>query len=564
MNDLSAVGDRSSSAVTEGSAISSGSGGTAAATSSDCTPTTSRARSVVQEQLSRTTSLLEDVHPCVQATGGDLGKDSTSDLGCPYAVTVGRTPHRELGPPPSGGGSATTLNTGNSEVPAATHLPQQGGEHELNLDACIHPKQVAFLTGIGEMVRQHARQHRQQNRATRRRDDASACSSSCSDTERHAARLSVGALISAEGQRVRMHLVQAAASASSSGCQADSSSSEKRSCEGICGRYQTAFSLCTIISAFQPRKASYWQDDHLVEPYHGESYGPIAQRSRFNKSDDNSVSGERDDDVNRSGPAADGGLLCNAASSAENGDYNDENFEPADGAPSDVADDDRAMRSYGKMLIHNGCRSDNVFSDAFFLDKGNITGGERRKKLIVLHSYRASVISFVDKKVLKKDINNHFYVQHPELEVREIKLTHMRAIRTDLLNLALEENSPVELATVAYANWYFERLIMRGMVGKRNRRLALAVCLLLAIKFVETGDVHRKIQYLKARIRHDDAFKGVTWQKTQEWEFCAYVGLEFTLLPSPGNRVVETHLERLLAQVNLTSQEYYSKKFAWP
>lgn len=182
----------------------------------------------------------------------------------------------------------------------------------------------------------------------------------------------------------------------------------------------------------------------------------------------------------------------------------------------------------------------------------------------MLPSYRASVISFVETKVLKKDLNNIFYVQHPELEIREIKLTHVRKMRADLLNLALEENSPIEVVTVAYANWYFERLIMRGMVGKRNRKVALAACVLLAIKFIETGDIHRKIHYLKARFRQIEAFAGVTWQKVQEWEFRAYVGLDFTLMPENDNKVVETHLERLLGEINLTSQEYYSKKFALP
>ncbi|CCW68612.1 unnamed protein product [Phytomonas sp. Hart1] len=231
------------------------------------------------------------------------------------------------------------------------------------------------------------------------------------------------------------------------------------------------------------------------------------------------------------------------------------------------------------MLKRHVYRANPAFSDAFFLDSGTITGGERRKKLIVLPSYRTSVISFVDKKILKKDLNNHFYVQHPELEVCGVKLTHLRKIKNELLVYALEDDSPLELSTLAHAYWYFERLVIQGMVSKANRKVLLAACTLLAIKFLETGDVSRKLQYFHNRWRlfhfvsgmlvgseaeEDEDNIKVDWKQVERNEFPVYVGLDFTLLPDLGSNVITTHIERLLQQINVTFQEYYSKKFVSP
>lgn len=249
------------------------------------------------------------------------------------------------------------------------------------------------------------------------------------------------------------------------------------------------------------------------------------------------------------------------------------------------------MRSYRKVLARQQYRNNAAFANAYFLDSGNITGGERRRKMISLPSYRVSMISFVDKKILKKDLNNNFYVQHPELEVREIKLTHLRKIKHELLVYALEDNSLLDLTTMAHAYWYLERLIVQGMVGKYNRKEIMAACVLLAIKFLETGDITKKIAYFKNRWRRfhnvsgvhvgnvnamlggagarqveedDEEVAHVDWAKVEAQEFPVYVGLDFTLLPDGDGQVIKTHIERLLQLINVTSQEYYSKKFVSP
>lgn len=260
--------------------------------------------------------------------------------------------------------------------------------------------------------------------------------------------------------------------------------------------------------------------------------------------------------------------------------------------------DEQRMISYGK--IFNGTRKRDVhsaFYDAYFLDTGQITCGERRRKTMALPGYRTSFITFVEKKKLKKDLNAHFYVQHPSLEVREIKLTQLRKIRYELLYYVLEPSRSIDISTAAYAYWYFERLAEQGMVDKTNRKVILAACVLLAIKFLGE-DTNKKITLFgqcwlrchkqgaggvgrgtavatgvasagplgspTAEEKEEERVATVDWKEVLHIEFSVFVGLDFTLFPDKGSNVVMDHVDRLLLQINVTSQEYFSKNFSVP
>ncbi|ORC87043.1 putative cyclin dependent kinase-binding protein [Trypanosoma theileri] len=536
---------------------------------------TTMAAGLNENDLARATAVLMSFSPkSVRVCVDEPASSRTSVKERRSAVSSSHLQDRQV---PSDSSSTTSTNSHpmddtRSSTPllplqATTQEPQVPCSNELHLG------QLSFLTNVGEMARVAAlkksseRIHGekgQQSHSQHQRQGSRLEWDTESTPMGRGKQLSIDKLVHSEGQRVRLRFIPA------SSLYLQQKYLKRTEENTLAAEFYigTAVSISTILSSFAPPKASYWEDDRLVVPYLGERYGPAAHPHRSNKSDENGGDETGDGSGTRNGSWRD--------DNNDNNDNNDDVYYPADESEDSESmneaegtwnrrhREDNTMRSYGKLLTQHRCQNEPVFHDAFFLDTGNITGGERRKKLIVLPSYRASVISFVDNKVLKKDINSDFYVQHPELEVREIKLTHVRRIRADLLNFALEESSPIEVVTMAYANWYLERLIMRGMVGKRNRRLALAVCILLAIKFIETGDIHRKIHYAKTRFRQDEAFAGVTWSKVQAWEFTAYVGLEFTLLPENGNNVVETHLQRLLGQINVTAQEYYSKKFALP
>lgn len=196
------------------------------------------------------------------------------------------------------------------------------------------------------------------------------------------------------------------------------------------------------------------------------------------------------------------------------------------------------------------------FSNPFYLDDPDITG-ERRRKRMHLRAYLCTVISFADKRSEKKDINRQFFQRHPLLELKDIKLSHIRSIKTSLLQLCLEESSPLELATIAYATWYFERLITGLHVTKQNRKLMVAVSVTLSIKFWESGNVARKLQY--AWTKMEDLF-GVDTPQVKAAEFLVFAALEFTLLPASFSLGM-VYTERLLHIMNIGVQEYYSKNF---
>jgi hypothetical protein len=208
---------------------------------------------------------------------------------------------------------------------------------------------------------------------------------------------------------------------------------------------------------------------------------------------------------------------------------------------------DYAVRSIGCPALTN----------PFFLDDPDIAG-ERRRKRLHFRSYLCTVISFADKRNEKKDINQQFFLRHPNLEPRDIKLSHIRSIKTSLLQLCLEETSPVELGTIAFAAWYWERLVATLHVAKQNRKLMVAVCVTLAIKFWEMGNVTKKLMW--AWTKMEELF-GVDPVKIRHAEFLVFAALDFTLLPPAESDIGRVYGERLLQIMNITWQEYFSKNF---
>ncbi|RNF02377.1 cyclin dependent kinase-binding protein [Trypanosoma conorhini] len=527
-------------------------------------------------------SLCRRPRPAVEAHWSSSGTDNTQGAGRRDNLPLPLTGPQH----PSLSGSPNTALPSSSVTGAASSLSSLAAPQTppTAAAATLLPGQVAFLTSVGEMARRVALRQKSMHRGEEHHGSRQGGEMEWSVLRQGEAPLSVSTLVREEGQRVRMRFIPGAPSRQQShrlrnhthagaaegeaeGVTKKATKNDRMSFSGDRRvadiQYDQPVSLCTIISCFAPPKESYWQDDRLVEPYPGEYYGAGGQRRRGNRSDDNSTTARRDDGGTGSDLGDEGSCGLDVTDTGESSS----DFESCDGPECLLqrrGRSEKAMRSYGKLLTQLRGRSDPVFHNAFFLDTGTISCGERRKKLIALQSYRASVISFVGGKVQIKDKNNDFYVQHPELEMRGIQLTHLHEARNDLIYFVIEKSSPIELVTAAHANWYFERLVMRGMVGERNRGRALAACLLLAVKFLETGDIYRKIQHLKTLVRVDEAFAGLTWQQVQEWEFRAYVGLEFTLMPEKGNHVIEAHMERLLGVYNLTSQEYYSKNFKFP
>ena len=192
--------------------------------------------------------------------------------------------------------------------------------------------------------------------------------------------------------------------------------------------------------------------------------------------------------------------------------------------------------------------------DPYWLDDPEIMS-ERRRKTLAYASYRCSIITHGDAAQVKDDIDAKFFVKHPQLEQRGLRLTAIRQIKVLLLSLAMEAGSPFDVAAVVHAVGYFESLVLRNHVGTGNRNLVAAVCMVLAVKFLETaveGDSD-KVTHLFDRL--EDVF-GYSRQQLLASEFAVLAKLEFDLVLPP--RYAFTHLLRLLGLHNLSLVEHFA------
>jgi hypothetical protein len=162
----------------------------------------------------------------------------------------------------------------------------------------------------------------------------------------------------------------------------------------------------------------------------------------------------------------------------------------------------------------------------------------------------SSIITYVNKKDLKETLNEQFREKHPQLPP-SLTLSKIRNCKKETMLFCVKIG--LELSTVALAMINFERLCLKGIVTKYNRKLSMAVSLILAFKFHEDGfDSNKKKKYLlmdffdkEWDLPPDDIF---------EAEFGALVHLGFLLhVPYQHLHVVYT---RLLNMLNRTSTQY--------
>ena len=162
----------------------------------------------------------------------------------------------------------------------------------------------------------------------------------------------------------------------------------------------------------------------------------------------------------------------------------------------------------------------------------------------------SSIIHFVNKADLKESLNEKFRERHPNLPP-SLTLSKIRNLKKETLLTCVSIG--IEISTVAIAMINFERLCMKSLVTKYNRRLSMAVSLLLAVKFNETvyDDYHGM---LNALLSFFDREWDLPKKQVFEAEFGAFVHLGFTL-QLPFHHVYLMY-SRLLKLLNETSKHY--------
>lgn len=193
-----------------------------------------------------------------------------------------------------------------------------------------------------------------------------------------------------------------------------------------------------------------------------------------------------------------------------------------------------------------------LYDPDFFDDPSMLHGAHRYvlQRKAATGPIISSIIHFVNKQELKESLNEQFRERHPNLPP-SLTLSKVRNLKKETLLACMSIG--FEMSTVAIAVISFERLCMKSIVTKYNRRLSMAVSLLLAVKFNETmhSNYHSMVNAL---FNFFDREWDLPRKQIFEAEFGAYVHLGFTL-QIPFHHVYLMY-SRLLKLLNETSKHY--------
>ncbi|KAG0169713.1 CDK5 and ABL1 enzyme substrate 1 [Apophysomyces sp. BC1034] len=180
--------------------------------------------------------------------------------------------------------------------------------------------------------------------------------------------------------------------------------------------------------------------------------------------------------------------------------------------------------------------------DPYFLDNDSYA-----KLCAVSSSLGTSSGQNVRPSDIKRELNEQFRLAHPEL-APEITLSKIRSIKSHLLDIG--KAADLEVSSVAHAFVYFEKLVVKNVVTKKNRKLIAACCIFLATKVNEAKRAWfpRLLEAIDDELDEDA-------EEVHGHEFAVFADLEFDLyIP---RREFMPHFERIFSELEYKSiQEY--------
>ncbi len=211
----------------------------------------------------------------------------------------------------------------------------------------------------------------------------------------------------------------------------------------------------------------------------------------------------------------------------------------------------------------------------------------KHRTVMPLSGYIQSVLPFVTVDEIKNEINSQFREKNPWINpgVSLSKIRTLKAVAVDQWH-----ELDLEMATLAFAFSYFERLCHKDLITKPNRKLYFTICVLLAFKFNEppgrprTGgglststapDIGRGsyeggtfFQYNENERQHSTPLRkilemlaitmSVTVKDILDNEMKVYVALDFALHLQIDE--IYFHFFQILKRLQTTTREYLGDK----
>lgn len=205
-------------------------------------------------------------------------------------------------------------------------------------------------------------------------------------------------------------------------------------------------------------------------------------------------------------------------------------------APSNNISANIALDPYERCLIHY---------DPDFLDHDVETPGKYLFKSR-LPGFSSSVITLMSAKGVRNERNEAFRNRHSWLTT-DLKLSKVRSVKRKLEHAAIA--SSLDIACVAFAYVYFEKLILRNFVTNSTAKTLGAACLLLATKFYGL-----KVLTFQPLVKELSQKMKVAPNMILAHEFYVFRKLKFTLFLE--EREVVPHFFKLLNSPLVRDKEF--------